>query len=241
MRARTGERQLREYLLGGLTPEEREQIESRIFADDDFADSLREAETNLLDQFTLGTLNEADRRRVAVLMDKPAWAQKLAVSQWIARQAAPTAHFTSTRTSAWWLSWAAAVAAAMLAGWMVRENGRLRALAAKPLPAFLVTSVSLTTGTQRGGSERILAIPASSEVVRVEMPGERGYKEYILAVEGPGKSITVPAELRGETVVAWVPSTTLLPGHYDLLLKGPRGRTTELLGTYSVRIERNQP
>ena len=82
-----GEKQLREYLLGGLTPVDlREQIESRMFADDDFAGSLREMEADLLDRYTAGTLSEADRARVAVLAGNPAWAGKFAVSQWIAKK-----------------------------------------------------------------------------------------------------------------------------------------------------------
>ena len=233
------EKQLREYLLGGLTPEEREQIECRIFEDDDFADSLRETEADLLDRFTSGTLNETDRGRVGVLAGNLAWASKLAVSKWIATQAAAAPPRRASRTTAWWLGWAAALAIATLAGWMARENGRLRALADKPTAASLVASISLTAPTQRGGSDRTLAIPASSEVLRIEMPGETGYQEYVLSVESSGASFTVPAQLRGETAVAWIPSAMLPSGHYDFLLKGQRGGASELLATYPVRIERN--
>src|SRR5271165_1257463 len=117
MNAPMDEKQLREYLLGGLTPEEREQIECRIFEDDDFADSLREIEADLLDCFTSGTLNEADRGRVAVLTGNPAWASKLAVSKWIATQAAaapprratPGSIWAAPRRTPWWLGWAAAL------------------------------------------------------------------------------------------------------------------------------------
>ncbi len=243
MNTPTDDKQLREYLLGGLTPEEREEIESRMFEDDDFADSLREMEADLLDRFTSGTLNEADRGRVAVLTGNPAWASKLAVSKWIATQAAATHAASrplrrSPRTTPWWLGWAAALAAAILAGWMARENVRLRALLTKPTAA-LVASISLTTGAQRDSSERTLALSASSEVLRVEVAVEMGYKEYVLSVEGSGASFTVPAQLRGDTAVAWLPSAMLRSGHYDFLLKGQRGGAPELLGTYSVRIERN--
>jgi hypothetical protein len=240
MNAPMDKKQLHEYLLGGLTPEEREQIECRIFEDDDFADSLREMEADLLDRFTSGKLNEADRGRVAVLTSNPAWASKLAVSKWIATQAASAPLQRPPRTPPWWLGWAAALAVAILAGWMVRENGRLRVLLAKPTATSLVASISLTTGTQRGGSDRTLAIPASSEVLRVEVPAESGYNEYLLSVENSGGSFTVPAQRRGETAFAWVPSAMLPSGHYDFILKGQRGGATELLATYPVRIERNQ-
>src|ERR1700676_3399350 len=97
MNAPMDNKQLREYLLGGLTPEERGQIENRIFEDDDFADFLREKEADLLDGLTTGTLNEEDRRRFAALASNPAWAAKLEVSQWIARQSAGSRLGRTTR------------------------------------------------------------------------------------------------------------------------------------------------
>jgi anti-sigma factor RsiW len=236
MNAPLDDKQLREYLLGGLTPEERGQIEYRLFDDDDFADSLRETEADLLDGFTSGTLNEEDRRRFAALAGNPAWAAKLEVSQWIARQSAPLGW--RTRTTPRWLGWAAALIAAIVAGWMARENGRLRALPDKPA-ASLVASISMGAGTQREGSDRTFVIPASSEVLRVELPAESGYEDYVLTVEGSGVSFSVPAALRGETVVGWIPSAILPPGHYDFLLKARRGGASELLATYPVKIERN--
>jgi anti-sigma factor RsiW len=239
MNAPIDEKQIREYLLGGLTPELREQIEARMFEDDEFADFLREMEADLLDRFTAGTLTEADRGRVAILTANPAWASKLAVSKWIATQSASTQIPQASRKTTWWLGWAAALVVASLAGWMARENGRLRALVAKPTAASIIASISLTAGTQRGSSDRTIAIPASAEVLRIEAPGESGYKEYMLSVEGAGASFTVPAQPRGDVAVAWVPSAMLPSGRYDFLLKGQRGGASELLGSFSVRIERN--
>jgi anti-sigma factor RsiW len=238
MNAPMDDKQLREYLLGGLTPEERGQVEYRMFEDDDFADFLREREADLLDGFTSGTLNEEDRRRFAAVASNTAWAAKLAVSQWIATQPARAPFGRAARTTPWWLGWAAALAAATVAGWMVLENGRLRALPDKPA-ASLVASISMAAGTQRDSSDRTFVIPASSEVLRVEVPAESGYQDYGLSVEGPGVSLNVPALLRAETVVGWIPSAMLPAGHYDFLLKARRSGASELLATYPVRIERN--
>jgi anti-sigma factor RsiW len=229
MNAPMNDKQLREYLLGGLTPEERGQVETRIFEDDDFADVLRERETDLLDGFTSGTLNEEDRRRFAALASNPAWTAKLEVSQWIATQSAGAPRGRATRTTSWWLGWAAALAAATAAGWMARE---------KPATS-LVASISMAAGTQRDSSDRTFVIPASSEVLRVEVPAESGYQDYVLSVEGSGVSFSVPALVRAETVVGWIPSALLPSGHYDFLLKARRSGPTELLATYPVRIERN--
>ena len=222
------DKQLREYLLGGLTPEEREHVETHIFEDDDFADSLRQTEADLLDGFTSGTLNQEDRRRFAALAANPAWAAKLEVSQWIATQSARAPRARATRTTSWWLGWAAALAAAIAAGWMARDK-----------PATLVASISMAAGTQRDSSDRTFVIPASSEVLRVELPAESGYQDYVLSVEGAGASFSVPAVLRAETVVGWIPSAMLPPGHYDFLLKARRSGASELLATYPVKIERN--
>ena len=170
------DKQLREYLLGGLTPQEREQLEHRMFEDDDFADFLRESEAALLDGFTSGTLNQEDRRRFAALASNPAWAAKLEVSQWIATQSSQ-----ARRTTPWWLGWAAALVAAIVAGWMARD---------KPA-ASSIASLSMAAGTQRDSSARTLVIPASSEVLRVEVPAESGYEDYVLSVEGSGVSFSV--------------------------------------------------
>ena len=238
MNAPMDDKQLREYLLGGLTREEREQIECRIFEDDDFADFLREREADLLDGFTSGTLNEEDRRRFAVHASNPAWAAKLAVSQWIATQPTRAPLGQATRTTPWWLGWTAAVAMATFAVWMARENSRLRALPDKSA-ASLIASISMTAGTQRDSSERTFIIPASSEVLRIEVAAESGYEDYVLSVEGSGVSFTVPASLRAESVVSWIPSAMLPSGHYDFLLKARRSGASELLATYPVMIKRN--
>ena len=232
MNAPMDDKQLREYLLGGLTPEERGQIEHRIFEDDDFADFLRESEADLVDGFTSGTLNQEDRRRFAALASNPAWAAKLEISQWIATQSARAPSGRATRTTPWWLGWAAALATATVAGWMAWDNGH------KPA-ASLVASISMAAGTQRDSSDRTFVIPAFSEVLRVEVPAESGYQDYVLSVEGSGVSFSVAATLRAETVVGWIPSAMLPSGHYDFLLKARRSGALELLATYPVRIERN--
>jgi hypothetical protein len=103
--------------------------------------------------------------------------------------------------------------------------------------ASLVASISMAAGTQRDSSDRRFVIPASSEVLRVEVPAESGYQDYVLSVEGSGVSFSVPAVLRAETVVGWIPSAMLPSGHYDFLLKARRGGASELLATYPVRIE----
>src|SRR5579871_4453701 len=162
MNAPMDDKQLREYVLGGLTPEQREQIECRIFEDDDFADFVRESEADLLDGFTSGTLNEEDRRRFAALAKHPAWTAKLVVSQWIATQSDRAPFGRATRTTPWWLGWAAALVATVVAGWMIEENAHLRTAATRPAPAPTFASLSLTAGNQRGGSDQTLAISASS-------------------------------------------------------------------------------
>ncbi len=230
--------QLREYLLGGLTPEEREQIEGRMLEDEEFADSLRHAEADLLDEFTAGVLNQQDRERVAKLTGTEDWSAKLEVSRWIARQTASVPIPKARRIHTWWMGWAAALVATVVAGWMIEENSRLRSVI-RPSPVRQqFVSLSLVAGNQRGGSDQTLAISTSSEVLRVEVPVESGYQAYELSVESSVvASFQIPIERRGEIGIGWVPVAMLPSGRYDFLLKGRRDGAEKLLATYSVKVE----
>ena len=56
-------RKLTEYLLGGLAEHEREAIEQRFFANDDFFLELEEAEHDLVDRYVRGILPAGDHSR----------------------------------------------------------------------------------------------------------------------------------------------------------------------------------
>lgn len=56
------ERQIREYLLGVLPAEHREEIEQQILSDDDFHQEVEIEEEELLDDYVCGRLPEPDRQ-----------------------------------------------------------------------------------------------------------------------------------------------------------------------------------
>jgi hypothetical protein len=52
---------IRRYLLGGLSEQEREQVEQRLMADDDLYQRLLLAEDDLIEEYISGTLSERDQ------------------------------------------------------------------------------------------------------------------------------------------------------------------------------------
>jgi hypothetical protein len=54
---------IRRYILAAVTEEEREQVETRLMADDDFFEQINLAEDELVDQYLDDELSLADRRR----------------------------------------------------------------------------------------------------------------------------------------------------------------------------------
>jgi hypothetical protein len=57
------ERMIREYLLGGISDEELDQIEEALFKDDGFYDEVRAVEDRLVEQYVRGRLSSEDRAR----------------------------------------------------------------------------------------------------------------------------------------------------------------------------------
>lgn len=56
---------IRQYLLGRLTPPQREQVESRVFADGDYREQVELAEGELIDEYVEGELAEDEHRDFA--------------------------------------------------------------------------------------------------------------------------------------------------------------------------------
>jgi tetratricopeptide (TPR) repeat protein len=57
------EKLIRSYLLGGVTEEDRQWIEERLLADDDFIDYLSLVEDEIIDDYLFGTLARGERER----------------------------------------------------------------------------------------------------------------------------------------------------------------------------------
>ena len=55
------ERRIIKYLLGQLSEEERAQVEERFFKDEEYEETLRSVENELIDEYVRGLLSDADR------------------------------------------------------------------------------------------------------------------------------------------------------------------------------------
>ena len=64
------ERELVEYLLGGLAPEERERVEERAFVDDEAYEELEATADDLIHAYLAGTLSPGDHRVTIKAYDK---------------------------------------------------------------------------------------------------------------------------------------------------------------------------
>jgi hypothetical protein len=77
-----GEEPIRRYLLGELTPEEREQVEVRQLTDDEFHEQVGLVEDELIDEYLYGELSEDDRRKLgAMLHSGPVQQRKLELAE----------------------------------------------------------------------------------------------------------------------------------------------------------------
>lgn len=82
--------QVRQYLLGSLAQEEREQMELRLFLEDEFLTLVEGAEDDLIDDYVAGDLTEMERKRFERhFLCTPERQQKLQLIQALWRRANP--------------------------------------------------------------------------------------------------------------------------------------------------------
>lgn len=234
---------LREYLLGRLAENERHAIENRAFEDDAFEDRLREVEYDLLDDWARGEIAEADR----AVIERRFPAEKLAVARSMQRRSVSVHSPAPVRN---WMPWA--VAAAMLlciglGGYFWREASRLRAeleeAKNRPTPSLApapsIVTLALNVPSTRGTSAPVFRIPSTAGLVQVTMEVEPGYEFYEVRVESADRGLVFSQGLRASNsgIVLNIPAPLLSTGNYDFVLSGQRNGTTNLLATYSCRIE----
>jgi hypothetical protein len=74
--------EIRDYLLGRLSPQRQEQVENKIFSDDDFHEEVEIVEEELLDQYARGEITGEEKRFFEQhFLASPLRKQKLAFSQ----------------------------------------------------------------------------------------------------------------------------------------------------------------
>jgi hypothetical protein len=167
---------LNRYLLGYLTEEERDQVASRVFAEDEFAEALEDAERDLLDDYARGSLNKGDRAAVSLrLLTAESQREKLRFAEALIRRRKGRKGLPVLRL----LPWAAAVVLMLGAGWMwlrrpvtPEKSAAAPAVqqssgaAQRPIPVF---AALLAPGGVRDGEMQEVVAPAGAQLVRIDL------------------------------------------------------------------------
>ena len=231
-------RKMVEYLSGSLPDEERVRMQERLFLDEEFCDTMRAAEDDLLDGYARGQLTESDRSRVeALLRESPAVGTRLsfarALQQRIGTRAVPRKRWTPV------LGWALAAVLAGVVVWtgfsirdlrtrLLRTESRLR-LGESSHAAPGVASIVIWPGTLRDEADRqTFASFSDAELVRLTLPcqglrtGQSASAE--LSLESGAvvwREDAVPLRELEKTLVAQllIPAARLGRGRYRLVLR----------------------
>ncbi len=225
----------REYLLGGLTPDEREKIAEEYFSSDDAFDQMMEAERDLLDAYARGELRGTDKLRVERhLLASDSQLRKLAVAKALAGAAQP-------RRSVYlrYLPYAAMLLVGV--GLSVQYyRGRPASaptgvVAKKSAPPFVI---ELASNAVRGGDARqTIAIPGTAEIVRIRF--EASELDGVLTAEllaGGGSSVFEKSGIAAQAGIASfeVPADVLHSGDFELYLRDSRRNAT---GYFAFRVK----
>jgi len=201
-----------QYLLGTLSESETERLDELSFTDDEFAESLRAAENDLMDAYAQGELSEADRKQFVLhylgttrKRERLKFAQGL--YEWAEREesAEVKPRVSEPRKQHWFpgrvlfgaqplaVRWGAALAALILlvaTGILLFQNLRLR----QQLRETQARSDELRQSEQKLQEEmqaqRSAAAAAEQEIARLQNERQRSEPE-------PAKSGTEPAPAGG--------------------------------------------
>jgi len=218
------QKEIRQYLLGTLSPERAAELEERLLLDSEIYQELLIAEDELIDQFIGGEVSPAERDGVeSHFLRDPERRKQLDFARilrsYVSANASPTpvsepaaqtespAVETPKNRSFWSLffprnpalafSLAGALALIIVGGvWLAN---RLLNRTSRPQ---IVWAVELTPGLQRDGGEiKSLAIPVNADTVRLELDlAEDQYQTYQAEVlDIDGRSVTTGKNLKAET------------------------------------------
>jgi hypothetical protein len=125
---------------------------------------------------------------------------------------------------------------------IVREGDRIRAA----LPTR-TTALVLLPQTRAMGPVSTIAVLPGTDVVAIDLRLEPGdFSGYQVALKDPATNdvvwrsdpLTPTASRRPPTISVAVPADVLKPQHYSFELTGRRAAATEVVGSYTLRIER---
>jgi len=179
---RTDDAQLTRYLLGGLSAEEREQLQQDYLADPELFERLEAAEHDLVDAYVRGALSDADRAQFEIRLRRtPAQQDRVKVARMLRDMGTTAAHPCRPLPprSRWRMPAAAGIAiiaATAIAWWITR---------ARP-PQPLVARTSTVARQSSTSLQRPVDAAPPSVVSYVLRPG-------VVRAPGAETRISVPA------------------------------------------------
>lgn len=239
----------RQYLLGQLTDEAKQQeIEQRLLNDDEFFEELEVTEEDLIDEYLTGKLSENEQGRFErYFLGSPERQQKLRFARTLNRYVTTVgsqnisvpfwSRFWSTNN--WALPAAAATAVmVVVAGifWLSRE---------RTPPTIATLTLTISTGTRGEGPQATkVTLPLNANVLRLRLMlpetsnSARRYRVELLSENG--ETETLPTVGQDEqSVVVEIPSAKLARGAFALnvyVIK-PDGIEERIRGSYLLTVD----
>lgn len=221
---------MKRYLLGRMTVEERDSFEERYFPEPALAEELAATETELIDAWARGELGEEDRRAVeTVLLASPAQREKVRVARALQQR--------QWSSSFRWLALAASLAVIAGGAWWLLPSDEPRIVLRTTPPTLSRTAVPsfVFRGGQTRSDEgpRLLRVPGKTKKVRLEvelLPGDDRHRSYVVRVQ------TVRGAIVAEQTLARAPIAVEMPavaGEFELLVEGDG----ELISQSMFRID----
>lgn len=207
---------LRRWLLHTLAPVEAEALEQRLLTDEDFGARLRDAETDLLDDYACGDLDVADRAaaaerfsatardrmrlRVAVALARITRSRGRLHATLPRRRVASSATPGATLRSGRRTRMRRVAAAGLLASAcalvlaVIGLNQRMTTSFAPPKATGEATITLLADsqrGSQRGANVQRIALPSAAATVRlqVEVDANDPQARYALSIDDAGQTV----------------------------------------------------
>lgn len=263
-------REIEQYLLGGLPEERRLEVQRRLFSDPSYYDQICDLEADLLDAYVRNELDPATSARLAPILESSDAQDRLRLARVLAAAWRPPEVLRFERPAPSFFSRMLAGAARLFAGQTTRlvmaatcgllvggvlfyprtttippANNRV---ALPPAPASANNAIFATflpAGVTRGGSERLVNVPQSAELVtlQIELPETApAWNAELRTVSGTRvwSQTGPPSQTSGGAPIfpMTVLSSLLQPGSYEVELSAEEPGGFRPVGYYYFRIPR---
>jgi hypothetical protein len=207
------------YLLGYSPEEEREAIADRLFSDDQFADSLAEAERDLLDAYARGELSSKDRAAVnSRLLISERQLEKLHLAKALAARSTARPNARLNRKL---LTWAKKYGASQKPQPSTTSQQLVSNAPAQPPPMVVAL---LSPGANRDGDIQQFLVPQRAGAVRLDLQlaGQKVSASYSVRLVRQRETVyqlaALPPRLDSgmQLLSVTVPTTVLSAGQYRL-------------------------